>query len=111
LMTHEDVQKDKMGIMGHSEGGMITPIVASRKVRGKENLTAIKKAFKDSGNKKLKTKTYKNLNHLFQKTKTYKNLNHLFQTSETGEGNEYAINQETFNIQVMEDVLKWMERL
>jgi len=30
LMTRQDVQKDKVGIMGHSEGGMIAPIVASR---------------------------------------------------------------------------------
>lgn len=30
LQTRKDIDKDKIGLMGHSEGGMIAPIVASR---------------------------------------------------------------------------------
>ena len=64
----------------------------------KENIKAIKTAYKESGNKQLKVKTYKNLNHLFQ-------------TSETGAGSEYFTNSETFNEEAMKDVWKWLEAL
>jgi pimeloyl-ACP methyl ester carboxylesterase len=68
-------------------------------VTWKENINAIKEAYKVSGNKK-------NL-----KTITYKDLNHLFQTSETGEGSEYFTNQETFNEEAMNDILEWLNNL
>lgn len=68
-------------------------------VKCKENITAIKSAFKKSGQKK-------NL-----KVKTYKHMNHLFQTSETGEGSEYFTNEETFNEGVLEDILKWLSKI
>ncbi len=65
----------------------------------KENIDGIKNAYKSSGHQKL------------LKCITYKNLNHLFQTSETGEGDEYFTNEETFNPKAMEDILKWLNNL
>jgi len=56
------------------------------------------KAISDAGNKQFKTKEYPKLNHLFQ-------------TCETGSPNEYAQIAETFNEEVMSDIVKWiMER-
>lgn len=42
---------------------------------------------------------------------TYPNLNHLFQTSETGGLAEYGTNSETFNEQVLKDVVQWINGL
>lgn len=41
-------------------------------------------------------------------TKEYPNLNHLFQTCETGSPSEYAEIAETFNEEVMSDIVKWI---
>lgn len=68
-------------------------------VRWKDNIQGIEDAFEESGQEKMLT------------TKTYKNLNHLFQTSKTGEGDEYFINEETFNQKAMEDILNWLNKL
>ena len=40
---------------------------------------------------------------------TYPDLNHLFQTSETGSVAEYATNPETFNEEVIDDIIKWVK--
>ena len=62
------------------------------------NLKAISDALTKAGNKQFKTKEYPKLNHLFQ-------------TCETGSPNEYAQIAETFNEEVMSDIVKWiMER-
>lgn len=39
---------------------------------------------------------------------TYPDLNHLFQTAETGSVAEYATNPETFNEEVLDDIMNWM---
>ena len=40
---------------------------------------------------------------------TYPDLNHLFQTAETGSVAEYATNPETFNKEVLDDIIKWVK--
>lgn len=42
---------------------------------------------------------------------TYPHLNHLFQKAETGTVSEYALNQETFNEHVLEEIVEWINRL
>lgn len=61
------------------------------------NLKAIKTAIKSNGNKNVKTKAFKKLNHLFQYSKT-------------GEGSEYAVIEETFNVAAMEYINKWLQK-
>lgn len=41
----------------------------------------------------------------------YPGLNHLFQQAETGSLNEYALIEETFNQQVLQDVVDWINGL
>ncbi|SMG30307.1 alpha/beta hydrolase family protein [Sphingobacterium psychroaquaticum] len=43
--------------------------------------------------------------------KRYPQLNHLFQTAQTGHVDEYVTIEETFNPEVMSDVLEWMKKL
>ena len=42
---------------------------------------------------------------------TYPDLNHLFQTAETGSVLEYGTNTETFNEEVLADIIKWIRGL
>ena len=42
---------------------------------------------------------------------TYPDLNHLFQTAETGSVLEYGTNTETFNEEVLADIIKWIREL
>ena len=66
-------------------------------VTAKENIKGIKSALKAGGNKDVKVKCFKNKNHLFQNAKT-------------GEGAEYASITETFSPDVMEYVVKWLDK-
>ena len=66
-------------------------------VTAKENIKGIKSALKAGGNKDVKVKCFKNKNHLFQNAKT-------------GEGSEYASITETFSPDVMEYVVKWLDK-
>lgn len=43
--------------------------------------------------------------------KRYPKLNHLFQTAQTGNVDEYITIEETFNPEVMQDILEWMQKL
>lgn len=61
-----------------------------------ENLSAIKSGIEANGNK-------------YVTTKAYFNLNHLFQTANTGLPGEYAQIDETFNIEVMDDITEWLK--
>lgn len=48
--------------------------------------------------------------HLFDMV-TYPDLNHLFQTAETGSVAEYGTISETFNTEVLDDILQWIDEL
>lgn len=61
------------------------------------NLSAFTEIFKESGNGKLKTKSYPGLNHLFQ-------------TCKTGLPNEYGQIKETISPQVLEDIVVWIKQ-
>lgn len=65
-------------------------------VPSKANLEAIKAALAKGGNKQVKTIEFPNLNHLFQKTTT-------------GLPSEYGALEETFSIEVLEEVTKWLK--
>jgi len=41
--------------------------------------------------------------------KDYPNLNHLFQNAQTGKIEEYFENPESFNVQLMDDLTKWLK--
>ena len=60
-----------------------------------ENLAAIRKAFSESGNKKLTAMELPGLNHLFQE-------------STTGSPSEYAKIEQTFSPKALEEILKFM---
>jgi alpha/beta superfamily hydrolase len=60
------------------------------------NLNAIQKNITSNGNKLVTIKEYKNLNHLFQSTIT-------------GSPDEYGSNEETFNQQVLGDMVNWIK--
>lgn len=64
----------------------------------KENLDAIEAALKVAGNKQYKVVALDNLNHLFQ-------------TTTTGAPSEYGMLDETFNVEAMELVAKWILKL
>lgn len=59
------------------------------------NLNAIKEALEANGNKKVTVKNYENLNHLFQKCTTCA-------------VSEYGELEETFNVEVLEDMKDWI---
>lgn len=65
-------------------------------VPAKENLTAIQKAFNESGNKKLTTVELEGLNHLFQESKT-------------GIPAEYAEIEQTFSPKALDVILEWLK--
>lgn len=65
-------------------------------VPAKENLSAIEKILKNSGNKDVTVKAYDGLNHLFQECKT-------------GSPTEYPTLQQTFSPVVMADFTKWIK--
>ena len=65
-------------------------------VLAKENVAIFKKKLSEN------LKTY---------TKIYPKLNHLFQTAKTGSRVEYRQIEETFNEQVMKDIVDWIEQL
>jgi uncharacterized protein len=65
-------------------------------VPAKENLEAIEKLVKGSGNQDVMVKAYPNLNHLFQESKT-------------GSPAEYPTIEQTFSPLVMEDCMKWIK--
>ncbi|MDP5157630.1 MAG: alpha/beta hydrolase [Flaviramulus sp.] len=64
-------------------------------VPSNENLTAIKSALTDGGNKNVTIKEYPNLNHLFQE-------------SETGSPTEYGKIEQTFSPVVLVDIMNWI---
>jgi fermentation-respiration switch protein FrsA (DUF1100 family) len=64
-------------------------------VPAKENLSAIEKALKKGGNKKVTIKQFPNLNHLFQESKT-------------GLPNEYAQIEQTFSPAVLDEMTRWI---
>lgn len=66
-------------------------------VPARENLAAIEKAFRESGNKKLTTIELPGLNHLFQE-------------SETGLPTDYASIEQTFSPKALEEILKWLKK-
>lgn len=65
-------------------------------VPSKANLEAIKAGLEKGGNKAVKTIEYPGLNHLFQKT-------------ETGLPSEYGQLEETFSVEVLEDIVSWLK--
>lgn len=65
-------------------------------VPAKENLSAIEKILRTSGNKNVTTKAYDGLNHLFQECKT-------------GSPAEYPTIQQTFSPVVMADFTQWIK--
>jgi len=64
----------------------------------KENLTAIDAALKKGGNSEVTIKEYPGLNHLFQECST-------------GSPNEYAIIEQTFSPDVLEDLAEWILKI
>jgi len=66
-------------------------------VPAKENLAAIRKAFQQSGNKKLTAIELPDLNHLFQQCTT-------------GVPSEYATIEQTFSPTALEEILKWLKK-
>ncbi|MGE5521919.1 MAG: alpha/beta hydrolase family protein [Candidatus Dadabacteria bacterium] len=64
-------------------------------VPAKDNLEAIRAAFKRSGNKQVTIKHFPKLNHLFQNSKT-------------GAPTEYATIEETFSPEVLDVMTKWI---
>lgn len=64
-------------------------------VEVQQNLTAIREALERAGNPDFTTIEYEGLNHLFQHT-------------ETGNPNEYIKIEETFAVEVMEDIVEWI---
>ncbi|WP_316823634.1 alpha/beta hydrolase family protein [Pedobacter gandavensis] len=62
----------------------------------KENLRAIKKAFRKAKNKNVTIKKLPDLNHLFQK-------------SDTGLPNEYPLIEQTYSPVMLEEVLNWLK--
>jgi len=64
-------------------------------VPAKENLTAISAALKKGGNTNATVKEYPNLNHLFQECAT-------------GLLTEYAIIEQTFSPEVLNDLTEWI---
>lgn len=65
-------------------------------VPSKANLEAIKAGLTKGGNKQVKTIEFPGLNHLFQKT-------------ETGLPSEYGQLEETFSVEVLEQVTSWLK--
>jgi dienelactone hydrolase len=65
-------------------------------VPANENLTAIKKAFAESGNNNLTVIELEGLNHLFQESKT-------------GLPTEYGEIEQTFSPKALEEILKWIK--
>lgn len=65
-------------------------------VPSKVNLEAIKAGLAKGGNKQVKTIEFPNLNHLFQKT-------------ETGLPSEYGKLEETFSVEVLEELTRWLK--
>lgn len=65
-------------------------------VPSKVNLEAIKAGLTKGGNQQVKTIEFPNLNHLFQKT-------------ETGLPSEYGKLEETFSVEVLEELTRWLK--
>jgi fermentation-respiration switch protein FrsA (DUF1100 family) len=66
-------------------------------VSPKENLSAIKKALIQGGNKNVTIKELPTLNHLFQESKT-------------GSPDEYAVIDQTFSPNALKEILKWIQK-
>jgi fermentation-respiration switch protein FrsA (DUF1100 family) len=64
----------------------------------KENLSTISAALKKGGNKKVTVKEYPGLNHLFQECTT-------------GSHNEYAMIEQTFSPEVLNDIVNWIKQV
>jgi len=64
----------------------------------KENLSAIERALKKSGNKNFETKMLPGLNHLFQ-------------TAKTGAVSEYSQIEETISPLALETMLDWIKKV
>ena len=64
----------------------------------KENLSTISSALKKGGNKKVTIKEYPGLNHLFQECTT-------------GSPNEYAMIEQTFSPEVLNDIVDWIKQI
>ena len=62
-----------------------------------ENLAAIRRAFSESGNKKLTAMELPGLNHLFQE-------------STTGSPSEYPVIEQTFSPKALEEILEWLKK-
>lgn len=69
-------------------------------VPAKENLEGIKRVLKQAGNENKKSKLI-----------ILKNLNHLFQYSETGSPSDYDTIDETFNVNALKIITKWITRI
>lgn len=67
-------------------------------VPAKINIDGMKIAFNKGGNKKVTFKSYPKLNHLFQE-------------SQTGNVSEYGNIEETFNLNVLVDVVNWLKNI
>ncbi|WP_159520622.1 alpha/beta hydrolase family protein [Sunxiuqinia indica] len=65
-------------------------------VDSEDNLLAIEKAYKNSGNKNVKFIEYPNLNHLFQEC-------------ETGSPSEYSAIEQTISPKVLGDITRWIQ--
>jgi len=83
--------------------GMKCPVLAvngskDRQVAAAENLDAIEKILRSSGNDQVKIVLFEGLNHLFQ-------------TAETGSPAEYATIEETMAPQVMNTISDWINNL
>ena len=61
-----------------------------------ENLELIKTVLEENGNQKVKTIEFENLNHLFQ-------------TAEKGTLSEYSLIEETFSLNVLTEIVSWIE--
>ena len=66
-------------------------------VPSKENLTAIKDALLEGGNRNVTIKEFPNLNHLFQECKT-------------GLPNEYSTIEQTFSPVALEEITSWIKK-
>ena len=65
-------------------------------VPAKENVEGIIKSLKIS---------QKNVSH-----KIFLNLNHMFQNAKTGSTDEYAEIEQTIDFEVLEDMVKWLDK-
>jgi pimeloyl-ACP methyl ester carboxylesterase len=108
LKTRSEIAHKKIGLLGHSEGGLIAPMVAARSrdvafvvmmagpgLKGDEIVVGAAGADYTGGNK-----DYTVLK--------LPNLNHLFQTAETGAISEYEMIEETLAVMALDAVSNWI---